>query len=625
MRLLTIVPIAPGIRKEVLTYFSSKDILPGSLVTIPLRNKQIGGIVLESLDALAHKSEIKDMEFTVKKIIDFNNTVALPEYLMNAAERIAHTSATSVGSVISSLVPKTCLENPQIFFTKSDALPLKRNPKGFELLALQVSDETRIDVYKSIIRESFAKKKSIVLICPTKEHIDWMYTQLSKGIEDYVYKASFKSIKKLKELISLRTHNHPVLIIGTIQLVGLIDSHVGTIILENESSPHHKSRKRPYLDNRAVVREVARELTIRALYGDKLLSVETLAEVKEGNITEYSRIERRSTHKIQTLVVDMKSEGKQKFDILSKDLIDMISYAEKSGKKLLIYSARRGLSPQTVCQDCGTTVLCDNCENPIVLHSQGEKRYFLCHHCGTKKDTDIRCLHCTGWNLIPLGIGIERIAEEVAKVTTQKVLRLDSDSVRNAKEARSMIDEFLSTPSILITTDLGLSQIAQGSVDFVAVPSLDTILSMPDFRTSERVMHTVLDLKSKARELILVQTRNNKNQALEFALSGDLEAFSEVEIQARRDFGYPPFVHIIKLQIESKKETIREESREIIERFAEYNPIVFPVYIKRPKGRSALNIVIKVARNEWPKDSLYNKLMALPPHVKIDASPASLL
>ena len=633
MKLLSILPIARGIRREMLTYFSAEDIKVGTVVTIPLRKKSVQGIIIKSEDAIEAKSMIKDMSFGIKKIKRHKSDTSLPEELIEATNKISEYVVTSRGAVLSSIVPKICLEHPEIFFANRSENKIKKD--AFEALAIQASNSDRIDTIKSIIRESFAKKLSIAIICPTESSIKRALENLSKGISEYTLTLKDTSSKKhLVEWVEkAQNANHPMLLIGTGSMLALLPNHVGTVILEEESSEYYKSRREPYLDTRLVAYEISKANNARIIYADKLLSIETLSKIREAKIQEYSRISKRNTHKIQTLIANMnqKDDEKKVFKILSNDLLEMIKYSTKNGKKLFIYSLRRGLSPQTVCRDCGKTVTCDECESPVVLHNQSseERRKFVCHHCGKSRSALESCSSCGSWNLLPLGIGIERIAEEIKSVTDVKIIRVDSDTVKNAKEAEIKIKEFLESdkdyPSILLGTELALRLLPDESVDFSAIASLESLKSMPDFRTSEKIMHILLNVKAKATECILVQTRDPDQKIIETGLSGDLESFVRDEIKARKAFGYPPYKHLVKLTVSGKKDRIKEDVLLVTERLANYNPRVFPAFIKSIKGQSLLHILIKVEEESWPERELSEILMSFPPSIKIDTSPQSLL
>ncbi len=643
MRLLSILPIARGIRTETLTYFSTEDIPLGTLVSIPLRKKTVQGIVVGSTDAQEAKSEIKDMSFSVKKIERHKHDRALPSYLIDASKKIAEVGAGSVGAVLSALVPKICLENPEDFFKHASS---EKKSESFEVVAIQSGNTDRFDTYKSVIRESFAKKRTIAVICPTESGAASVSELLSKGIDDYTLILPQTSSKKAISAWLKKVHEakHPLLLVGSPSLLALLPGDTGTLIIEEESSQFYKMRRLPYLDMRKASIEVARALGARVLLGDRLLSIETLARLKDGKIHEYSRISKRSTHKIQTLVVDTRPKEDQKKDwaTLSPDLSEMIRYSAKSGKTLFIYSVRRGLSSQTICRDCGTTVLCDECESPVVLHGlpaqagKEDGRKFICHQCGKSRSALEACRKCASWNLVPYGIGIEKIEEEITKAGI-KVLRVDSDNTKDAKEAKIKIEKFLDRDrakvesgekkpvSILLGTELALRHLPDLSVDFAAIASLESLHSLPDFRTSERVMHALLDVKAKATECMLIQSRDPKASVVEQGLSGDLETFAKDEIRARKAFGYPPYVHLVKLTVQGKRDKVKEDARIVSDRLERFNPRIFPAFIKSIKGQTLLHILIKVPESEWPDKELTEILLSLPPSVKIDTSPQSLL
>ncbi|MES2059525.1 MAG: hypothetical protein V4438_00680, partial [Patescibacteria group bacterium] len=494
MKLLSILPIARGLRAEMLTYFSSEDIPLGTIVAIPIRKKTFQGIIIESKDALESKSEIKSMDFGIKKIIRHSHETSLPPYLMQGISIIAKDTAASRGAILAALIPKAVLEAPTLFF---QGKVRKEKLEGFDTLAIQSPNSDRMDTYRSIIRESFAKKLSIAVIVPTEEDVPDIAAQLSKGIEKYTLALpNARSKKALQAFVSGAGSDHPMLLVGTSSMLALMPDNVGTIILEKESSQFWKQRRSPYLDMRQSARALASALGARIIFGDKLLSIETLAKVKEGKTAEYARLSKRNSYKIQTLLVNMKpeksdTEEKKEFKVLSPDLEEMIRYSTRQKKKIFIYSARRGISSQTVCRDCGTTVLCKKCEAPAVLHNRGEENLFICHHCGASRSALMQCEKCESWNLIPLGIGIERVEEELKKITSAEIIRLDSDTAKTAKEAQTKIDKFLaSRGGILLGTDLGLRFLPDESVDFAAISSVDSLASLPDFRTNERVMHT---------------------------------------------------------------------------------------------------------------------------------------
>ncbi|MES2059524.1 MAG: hypothetical protein V4438_00675, partial [Patescibacteria group bacterium] len=136
--------------------------------------------------------------------------------------------------------------------------------------------------------------------------------------------------------------------------------------------------------------------------------------------------------------------------------------------------------------------------------------------------------------------------------------------------------------------------------------------------------HTILDVKAKAKECMLLQTRSG-SKIIEQALSGDLEEFAKDEIKARKEFGYPPFMKIVKLTVAGKKEFVKADAQIVANKLEKYNPVVFPAFIKAIKGETLLHIMIKIPAKEWPNPELSETLLSLPLSVRIDTTPASLL
>ena len=68
MKIVNASPITQGVLKEVLTYYTSKDIQNNSLVVIPLRGKSVPGLVTSFEDANEAKSRLKSSRFTLKRV-----------------------------------------------------------------------------------------------------------------------------------------------------------------------------------------------------------------------------------------------------------------------------------------------------------------------------------------------------------------------------------------------------------------------------------------------------------------------------------------------------------------------------------------------------------------------------
>lgn len=645
MYIITILPIARAINKSVLTYFSKEDIAPGGIVTVPVRSKNISGIVLTSENASSLKADLKILSYPLKKIHVESRESIFGESFMQTIKESANYFAATAGAVLANTVPKIFFE--ERFEKKELKLKLK-NEKRFEEKAIQNDDSERIDIYKGIVRESFAKKESVFIACPTEESAKKTLESLKKGIEEYsILMSASLSKNKFKDAVkTINSSEHPMLIVGGLSYLPIFREDTSVIIVEEESSRFWKTQSRPFVDGRFFLKTFAKISKTKIIYSDSLLRVETLYRLREGEISEYARVMARGHKSIQTLLVDMRNKEKSEktpvekntiskeealskkdteFKIISNELKEMISYADKHNKSIFLLGVRRGLAPQTVCEDCKETVLCKNCLAPVVLHKRSSGNLFICHHCGKSRGAEETCQKCGSWRLLPLGIGVERIVEEISKISEREIIRIDSDTSKTTEAAKKNIEKFLEKKCILIGTELALNHLPEKTADYCAVVSFDSLFSLPDFRMEEKIMHLILKAKTVARENFLVQSRNTESSIVEYALSSDLANFAKYEISSREKFNYPPFKTLIKITVSGKKETVADETVKIADLLEKYSPTIFPAFIKTIKGNTVAHILLKLDPKDWPDETLREILLSLPPSVAVKVDPESLL
>ncbi|MFA6463652.1 MAG: hypothetical protein WCV55_01450 [Candidatus Paceibacterota bacterium] len=624
MFITSIIPIGRTILKDALTYLSKDKIEPGSIVSIPLRTKKGLGIVILSKDASEMKSEIKDLDFKIKKL-DGKIEVKIDSSFIEASKKFAEYSATFPGAVLGCFINENIV-NYLSLYTKTDSKNFETK-NVFEETAIQAPIEDRLNMEKSIVRESFAQKKSVMIMLPTAFMAEKYFEEISKGIEEYsVLIHPSLSKKKLSEALKkIFSSPHPSAIVSTKEFLAISKEDLGTIIIEGEYSRFYKLDRRPFIDVREFAKFYAKEKGIKIIYADSLLRVETLNKIKSGEILEYARLSQKINHQIKILGVDMKEkkEGK-KFSALSDELIEMLKFAVAHKKKVFVFALRRGISSETICRDCGTTVFCDKCSSPVSTHKGRDGNIYICHHCGHKMDTLQTCKTCGGWRLESFGIGIERINDEINAlgINTIKGYRESNGSDTQTLKATN---EFLKNGGVLLGTEATLEKLPPLSIDYVAIASMDSLFSLPDFRVRERIMHLLIDIKNKATECFLIQGRNLDQSVVEQGLSGDLNAFYKEEIEVRKKWGYPPFDIFIKFTITGEKIKVKDEMESLGYFFKEYNPIIFPAFIRIKRGLTVSHMLLKISKEKWPDEKLLKMIESLPFGIEVRFDPESLL
>jgi primosomal protein N' (replication factor Y) len=110
---------------------------------------------------------------------------------------------------------------------------------------------------------------------------------------------------------------------------------------------------------------------------------------------------------------------------------------------------------------------------------------------------------------------------------------------------------------------IGTQMIAKGlhfpNVTLVGVVYADLSLHMPDFRAGERTFQLLAQVAGRAGRgevsgEVIVQTYTPFNPAVQAARRLDYEGFCDQENEFRRELNYPPFSHLVCLNLKGRSE-----------------------------------------------------------------------
>lgn len=631
MNIVTVIPLKKNVWRDNLSYFTIQEIPIGSIVTVPLQKQQVNALVIASREASDLKSELKTAEWKLRKLTRIKKIGYLNSDFIRAVNLTANYFASPLGPIIKATIPQVILDElPNIKDSTSPDIPTEKIAP--EVTAIQEPDEERIARYKSLIRESFAKRQSVYLCLPTNADIHRIIEILRKGIENYVL-IGHSSLSKKEQLEfwgKALTIDHPILIVGTPLFLSLPRADISTIIIDRESSPAYKTMARPFIDWRFFIEQLSRQKKIRLILGDSTLRSETIYRLGKNEISPLGSVKYRLTGEASSQVIPFLSDKNKTriLDAINERLQERIENALDTKEKIFIYSGRRGLTPLTICRDCGTVMTCDICHSPLAIHQapRSKEKIFICHKCSQVIEIEDECPRCKGQRLALIGFGVEKIVEELTKHFPQAgVLRLDSDSVKTSKKAEEIIRQFRKTPnSILVGTELALNYL-DDKIDNVIAVGLDALLTMPDWRASEKLFNTLLRLKQLARKHFIVQTRQPDEKIFAYVLTGNLIDFYRDEIAERQELGYPPFKVLIKISLTGKTAEIRKEMAKLENILTKWQPLVYPNLTKDIKGLPILNILLRLPATAWPNPELLEILKSLPPSFLIRVDPESVL
>lgn len=619
MKLVHVIPIARAIGMERLSYFTKSDIPNGSVALAPLRNKEISAIVIDQEEVHDAKAKIRSGEFSIKKISGkTSRRIFSPEFI-EAAKNIAEYYASTTGSVLYSLIPKAILDDFNSIKQISKEEILERGVK-IEKLLFQAGREERIEQYKNLVREEFAKNKSVFIMTPSIQDAEHIEKQLHRGIDQYTFVVHSKLTKK--EIVSrwnkALTSKHPVLIIGTGQFLSLPRPDLKTIIIEKEQARSYKGLGRPFIDMRIAAEMIASARGARLILADLPLRIDSIYRYKTGEVDEFSPIRIRTQFSAKSELIDMR---KKDFKAIGETAHHEIEETLSEGGNVFVYAARRGLSPITVCSDCGNIVVCDVTGAPVVLHKGKEENVFVCHASGTVRSARERCRYCSSWKLQTLGIGIELVEKELkALFPKAQILTISRDTTSTHNKAKKAVEKFYGTTgSILIGTEMSLPYLTK-KVTTSIITSVDSLLSIPDWNVYEKIFSIILQIQDVTNATVLLQTRKPEQYILTNALRGNISDFYKEELKSREQFGYPPYAKLIKLSVEGGPNVVETGIKEIEEIF-ELSGKSHMVHLGR--NRYAIHGFLRLP--SWPDTKIVERLKQLPPTVSVNVDPPNIL
>ncbi|MEK7862686.1 MAG: primosomal protein N', partial [Chloroflexota bacterium] len=243
---------------------------------------------------------------------------------------------------------------------------------------------------------------------------------------------------------------------------------------------------------------------------------------------------------------------------LSRALRLALQRTVANGDQAILYLNRRGFATVVLCRDCGFVVACPACEIPFAYHLD---QVLICHRCGRRASPPTACPACVGKRIRHLGVGTQRVEEEVREaVPGASILRLDRDATR-AKGAHAALFERMRSGQAQVI--VGTQMVAKGfdlpGVALVGVVNADTVLNLPDFTSAERTFQLLTQVLGRSGRGAagghgIVQTYLPDHYAIRAAAAHDYATFAEAELAGRARFGYPPFGRLLVLQTQAKRQ-----------------------------------------------------------------------
>lgn len=343
--------------------------------------------------------------------------------------------------------------------------------------------------------------------------------------------------------------------------------NLGIVIVDEEHEPAYKQEDGLRYNGRDLAVLRAQMFGCPVLLGSATPSVVSFQHCREKKYTLLTMRKRVAEQPLPTVeIVDLASVKKSRPDLVFSDrLISALAETLEQNKQSLLFVNRRGFSSSMLCRDCGAILQCKHCQVSLTLH-RGQ-RVLLCHYCGYTQHPDTICPTCGSTRMAGMGIGSERIEEEVRQLFPEaRVARLDSDTTGNRKHYLATLKAVRSRQiDILIGTQMIAKGLHFPHITLVGVVWADAGLAMPDYKAAERTFSLLAQVTGRAGRgtdpgRVIVQTYQPHHYSVRLSQRHDYEAFFEQEIAVRGPLGYPPFSRLVNIRFSGLQEKQVEQA-----------------------------------------------------------------
>ena len=416
---------------------------------------------------------------------------------------------------------------------------------------------------------------------------------------------------------------------------------IGVIIIDEEHSDSYKqSDSNPRYNAKDIALLRSKYHKCPVVLGSATPSLETMARAKKGvfKLLELpNRVNGKSLPKVS--IIDMNERKKSK-GYFSFELLNSIKDRLEKNEQIILLLNRRGYSNFVTCKNCGYTFKCPNCDITLTYHKSSNT--LRCHYCGYGEKVYKKCPECKEESLSNLGVGTQKIEEELSKLfPNSRILRMDYDTTSRKGMHEEMIEEFKDHKyDILLGTQMVAKGLDFSLVTLVGVINADTSLNIPDFRSSENTFSLLSQVagrsgRSEKTGEVIIQTFNPDHYAIDLVKTHNYLGFYEKEMNIRRMLKYPPYYYLCNIRVSGKDaDYIYTESLKIkrsLDRNIPNDIVLGPSNssVFRVNNIFRYNIIIKYKKD----DNLYEILNKIIEHYKtnskikvdIDFNPSQVL
>ena len=421
-----------------------------------------------------------------------------------------------------------------------------------------VTGSGKTEIYIHLIARTLAEGRDALVLVPEIVITSQLVERLERIFEGRTttYHSRLTPLRRGETFLRLASSTGGELIVGVRSAIFLPMKRPGLVVVDEEHDANYKQTDpTPRYNARDMAVVMSRIYGVNVVLGSATPSLESLHNATTGKYAYIELTERWGEAVLPEIIVSdtlravKRNERKTHFNL---ELLQNINRSLSAGEQAILFQNRRGYAPYIQCRTCGYSPRCPHCNVTLTRHKASDR--MECHYCGYNMPAPKMCPNCEVQDMALMGFGTEKVAEEISRLMPEaRIERLDGDTSTSERAFKRIVTRFDSGEAdILVGTQILTKGFDFGGVTTVGILNADNLLTMPDFRASERAFQLMMQVAGRAgrrndRGRVVIQTSQPKHPVIRFVASGDYHAMANSELAERRAFGYPPYSHLIRL------------------------------------------------------------------------------
>jgi primosomal protein N' (replication factor Y) len=422
-----------------------------------------------------------------------------------------------------------------------------------------VTGSGKTEIYLQSIQECLKQDREAIVLVPEISLTPQMVERFKGRFGDLVavLHSRLSQGERYDEWRKIQ-HKRVKVVIGARSAVFAPFNRLGLIIMDEEHEASYKQEDSPKYHAREVAMVRAKHHNAVVILGSATPCLESYHQtsIKQPSIqllSMGSRVENRPLPEVE--IVDMREELKKgNRSMFSRPLYEAIENRLQKKEQMVLMLNRRGFSTFIMCRSCGFVASCPHCDISLTYHRQSKN--VRCHYCGYAEREMKTCPDCESEHIRFFGTGTQRVEEELNKLFPGiRVIRMDVDTTTQKGSHEKWLSLFGEGKADVL---LGTQMVAKGldfpNVTLVGVIAADTILNLPDFRAGEKTFQLLTQVAGRAgrHQLlgeVIIQSYNPEHYSIISASKHDYIDFVSLELDLRKQRGYPPFCNLILITL----------------------------------------------------------------------------